>query len=110
MSGSLHDKHQKFAKLLLRLDSNFVTDIPYTSDKLIDIEKAVRAMAREDRYSRRLLSISLVDFLQNSKSKKLKSRICDSSLLDVLYVFLITTGLVPRKLAAIDWMSEQVHP
>jgi hypothetical protein len=62
------------------LASNFVTDIPYTSDKLTDIEKAVRVMAREDRYSRRLLSISLVDFLQNSKSKKLKSRMCDSSI------------------------------
>jgi hypothetical protein len=23
---------------------------------------------------------------------------------------LISTGLVPRKLAALDWMSEQVHP
>ncbi len=26
------------------------------------------------------------------------------------HIDLITTGLVPRKLAAIDWMSEQVHP
>jgi len=79
------------------LDSNFVTDIPYVSDKLIDIEKAVRVMAREDRYSRRLLSISLVDFLQNSKNKKLKSRMCDSSMLDVLYVFLIANYDLDRK-------------
>jgi len=50
------------------LDSNFTTDIPHTSDNLSDLEKAVRVMARENRFSRRLLSVSLVDFLQISRS------------------------------------------
>jgi hypothetical protein len=27
-----------------------------------------------------------------------------------LIIVLIPAGLVPRKLAALDWMSEQVHP
>lgn len=79
------------------LNSNFVTDIPYTSDKLMDLEKAIRVMARENRLSRRVLSISLVDFLQNSRSKKLKARLSDSSLLDVLYVFLISDYDLDRK-------------
>lgn len=79
------------------LDVNFITDIPYTSDKLEDIEKAIRVMARENRFSRRMLAISLVDFLQNSRNKKLKSRISDSSMLDVLYLFQISNYDLDRK-------------
>lgn len=72
------------------LQSNFITGVPYASHQLSDIEKAVRVMAREDRLSRRALAMSLVDFLQNSRSQKLKSRVASSLVQDVLYVFLIS--------------------
>jgi len=72
------------------LQSNFITDVPYASHELSDIEKAVRVMAREVRQSRRALSTSLVDFLQNSRSQKLKSRVAGSPAQDVLYVFLVS--------------------
>ena len=79
------------------LDSNLITDVPYTSNKLTDIEKAVRVMARENRFSRRLLSISLVDFLENSEVRRAKARVNDSPLLDARYVFLISDYDSNRK-------------
>ena len=79
------------------LDSNLITDVPYTSSKLTDIEKAIRVMARENRLSRRLLSISLVDFLEDSQTKKTKSRVNDSPMLDARYVFLISDYDSNRK-------------
>ncbi len=79
------------------LDSNLITDLPYTSDKLPDLEKAFRVMARENRFSRRLLSISLVDFLQNSQERRSKARVSDSPLLDARYVFLISDYDSNRK-------------
>lgn len=87
----IEELHQTF------LDSNLITDVPYTSDKLTDIEKAIRVMAREDRFSRRLLSISLVEFLQNSRDQRLKSRITDSEMLSTRYVFLISDYDLNRK-------------
>lgn len=79
------------------LQSNLITDIPYASHQLSDIEKAVRVMAREDRLSRRALSTSLVGFLQNSRSQKLKSRVAGSPTQDVLYVFLISDYDADRR-------------
>lgn len=79
------------------LDSNFITDLPHISHKLTDLEKAMRVMARENRFSRRLLSISLVDFLQNSRAQRTKSRLTDSSVLDARYVFLISDYDSNRK-------------
>src|SRR4030095_1067013 len=79
------------------LDSNLITDLPYTSDKLSDLEKAIRIMARENRFSRRLLSISLVDFLLNSKERRSKARVSDSELLDARYVFVISDYDSNRK-------------
>lgn len=79
------------------LDSNFITDIPYTSDELIDIEKAIRIMARENRFSRRMLATTFVDFLQNCKKQKIKSRVADGSIIDVMYVFLVSNYDLDRK-------------
>lgn len=79
------------------LDSNFVADLPYTSDKLADLEKAIRVMARENRFSRRLLSISLVNFLETSKAQGTKARVIDSPLLDARYVFQISDYDSNRK-------------
>ncbi|HXQ72755.1 MAG TPA: hypothetical protein VN844_19815 [Pyrinomonadaceae bacterium] len=79
------------------LDSNLITDLPHTSDKLPDLEKAIRVMARENRFSRRLLSISLVDFLRNSQERRSKARVSDSPLLDARYVFLISDYDSNRK-------------
>lgn len=79
------------------LQSNFITDVPYASHQFSDIEKAVRVMAREDRLSRRALSTSLVDFLQNSRSQKLKSRVAGSPAQDVLYVFLVSDYDADRR-------------
>lgn len=79
------------------LDSNLITDFPHTSGKLPDLEKAIRVMARENRFSRRLLSISLVDFLQNSHERRSKARVSDSPLLDARYVFLISDYDSNRK-------------
>lgn len=73
------------------LDSNFIVNETFTS-KLSEIEKALRIMAKEDRYARRRLSKSLVEFIQNAKSHKLKSRMKpnSSSMTDVIYVFQIS--------------------
>lgn len=87
----IEEMHQTY------LDSNLITDVPYTSSRLTDIEKAIRVMARENRRSRRLLSISLVDFLENCQTKKTKSRVSDSSMLDARYVFLISDYDSNRK-------------
>ena len=46
-------------------------------------------MARENRFSRRHLGKSLIDLLQNSKSKSIKARISDSSISEIRYVFMI---------------------
>lgn len=79
------------------LDRNLITDLPYTSDNLPDLEKAIRVMARENRFSRRLLSISLVDFLQHSRERRTKARVSDSSLIDARYVFLLSDYDSNRK-------------
>src|SRR5205085_9734133 len=86
----------------------FITDVPYASSNLSDIEKAVRVMARENRFSRRILSTSLVDFLQNSRSQKLKSRVSDNSNLDVLYVFLVSNYDSDRKANLAELMGRCV--
>ena len=87
----IEEMHQTY------LDSNLITDVPYTSDKLTEIEKAIRVMARENRLSRRLLSISLVDFLENSQTKRTKARVNESPMLDARYVFLISDYDSNRK-------------
>jgi len=79
------------------LDSNLISDLPYTSDNLLDIEKAIRVMARETRLARRMLAISLVDFLQSAKGKKLKSRVSEGNISEVLYVFQISKYENDRK-------------
>lgn len=73
------------------LTTNFITGSSY-ANKLSDIEKALRVMARENRMSRRMLSVSLTDFLQNSKSQRIKSRlnINSSSMSDLAYVFQVS--------------------
>lgn len=71
------------------LDENLISDVPNVSTELTDIEKAVRIMARENRSSRRVLSDSLVDFLQTCRQKNLKSRIADSKTSDTRYVFMV---------------------
>lgn len=78
----IEEIHQTF------LDSNFIIGNSFSTE-LSDIEKAVRIMAREDRYARRRLAISLTDFLQTAKIQKIKSRINpnSSSMDDVIYVF-----------------------
>lgn len=73
------------------ISNNLIEDETF-SNELTDIEKALRIMAREDRFARRRISMSLVDFLQNSKSQNIKARIspnssCES---DVMYVFQIS--------------------
>jgi hypothetical protein len=87
----IEERHQTY------LDSNFIADLPYTSDNLTDLEKAIRVMGRENRFSRRLLSISLVDFLESSKAQRTKARVIDSSLLDARYVFQISDYDSNRK-------------
>jgi hypothetical protein len=78
------------------LDSNFITDLPYASE-FTDLENAMRVMARENRFSRRLIADSLVDFLENSEERKSKSRVCDSPAIDARYVFLIADYDSSRK-------------
>lgn len=70
------------------LNGNFITGDMYATE-LPEMEKAVRIMARENRFSRRLLSISLTDFIQTAKSQNIKARIGlnKSSIDDVIYVF-----------------------
>ncbi len=70
------------------LSSNFITGDSFTNE-LTDLEKALRVMAREDRFARRRISMSLVDFLQNFENQNIKARISPNSSCknEVLYVF-----------------------
>jgi hypothetical protein len=80
------------------LISNFITGDGYATE-LPEMEKAVRIMARENRFSRRLLSSSLTDFIQTAKSQNIKARISlnKSSLDDLLYVFQISSYDTDRR-------------
>lgn len=73
------------------LSSNFIEGDSFASE-LVDLEKALRIMAREDRFARRRISQSLTDFLQNFKSQNIKARISpnSSSVSDVVYVFQVS--------------------
>ena len=88
------------------LNSNFIKGDLYATE-LSEMEKAVRIMARENRLSRRLLSISLTDFLQTSKSKGINARISlnKSSSPDVVYVFQISNYDADREANRLELMA-----
>ena len=63
------------------------SDDPYSAASLTEIERVLRVMAREDRFSRRLLSDQLMRFLETAQPKSIKARMVQS-LSGVRYVFL----------------------
>lgn len=65
-------------------NNGLISGYPYSSTGLVDVEQIVRVMAREDRFSRRMLAEELDRFL---RSKKSRARIVPS-LSGVQYVFL----------------------
>ena len=71
------------------LDNNILPNVTNTPKNLSQFDNAIRYMARENRFSRRHLGKSLIDLLQNSKSKSIKARISDSSISEIRYVFMI---------------------
>jgi len=87
----IEEMHQTY------LDGNLIKDMPHVSTELTDIEKSVRVMARENRLSRRLLSQSLVDFMETWDVEKLKARIADSGISDTRYVFMASDYDGSRK-------------
>ncbi|HEV7643534.1 MAG TPA: hypothetical protein VGO50_06260 [Pyrinomonadaceae bacterium] len=80
------------------LSSNIIFDEDFATE-LTEIEKAVRVLARENRMGRRMLSIALTDFLQNSKKGEYKARIVTdaSSRSDTIYVFQLSNYDSNRK-------------
>ena len=60
----------------------------YFSPGLLTAEPALRELALEDRYWRRMLSKALYDFLELAKARKIRSRIAPSPERNVAYVFL----------------------
>lgn len=61
-----------------------------------EAEFVARTMARENRFCRRVLGSAFIEFLEGSRSKKLRSR-CAQSLSGVTYVFLATDFATPRE-------------
>lgn len=79
------------------VNSELVTTAPFTTGKLTDIENALRAMARENRFARRNLAENFVEFLHDNKDKKIRARLCQSSVSEILYVFLVSSYDIERK-------------
>jgi len=79
------------------VNSELVTTSPFTTGKLTDLENALRAMARENRFARRNLSENFVEFLRDNKDKKTRARLCQSSMSEILYVFLVSSYDIDRK-------------
>jgi len=63
---------------------------------LTEVEQAIRTMAREDRFCRRMLGQAFVDFIQTCAQKKLRSRVIESES-GVVYVFLVQPRGSPRE-------------
>jgi len=59
-----------------------------SNSQIVKFEPALRELALEDRYWRRVLSQSLLEFLDLAKAKKVRSRIAISAERKVAYVFL----------------------
>lgn len=79
------------------VNSELVTNPPFTTGKITDIENALRVMARENRFARRNLAESFVEFLQDTKNKRTRARLYQSSLSEVLYVFLVSSYDIDRE-------------
>lgn len=69
-------------------EDGLTSAIPHSAIKLSTVELLVRTMARENRFSRRILGNSFIEFLELSKQKKVKSRFAVGSMSEVLYLFL----------------------
>ncbi len=79
-------------RLIETLSEDYRTDgllseYPYSTTQLSEVELAIRAMARENRFSRRLLGKNFMEFLDLTKAKKVRSRVVPS-LSGTQYVFL----------------------
>jgi len=48
------------------------------NSELANMEQAIRTMAREDRFARRILAKTFLDFLAASKRKEVRARLCQS--------------------------------
>lgn len=79
-------------------DNNFLPNATNAPKNLSQFDNAIRSMARENRFSRRHLGKSLIDLLQNSKSKSIKARMSDSSISEIRYVFMIGNYDTNREL------------
>jgi hypothetical protein len=62
---------------------------------MAEAERALRVLAKEDRFSRRMLGRALREFLESSKAGTVRSRIAASQLLGAAYVFLAYSANTP---------------
>ena len=69
------------------ISNDFQTGNMDVGDSLADIEEILRIMAREDRFSRRVLGKSFLEFMELSRQKRIRSRI-KLSPSGIPYVFL----------------------
>ena len=106
-----------------------LSEHPYSAKDLTEVEMLIRVMVREDRFCRRFLSKKFIEFLELTKTKKVKSRVV-SSLSEVNYIFLacphsedrkyrmaelaarcfIVRGLNPEKKLVIGIATEEYEP
>lgn len=68
-------------------NNNLLAEDFQTKVTLIDVEKTLRIMAKEDRFNRRMLSKAFIEFLDLTMKKKIESRLIPG-FSSVLYVFL----------------------
>lgn len=82
------DKDSHIWDRLIEIISNdFQTGNIEVGDSLIDLEQTLRIMAREDRFSRRVLGKSFLQFMELAQQGKVRSRLSRSPS-GVPYVFL----------------------
>ena len=75
---------------------------------LADNERAVRVMAREDRFSRRLLGKAFWEFFELAKGNKVRSRMTKSPS-EVVYVFLAMRHGTPREFRTAELVERSVN-
>jgi hypothetical protein len=69
-------------------EDGLTSAIPNSNITLSNVELLVRAMARENRFSRRMFGKAYIDFLELSKKKQVKSRSINGTTSEILYLFL----------------------
>ncbi len=74
-------------RLIEIISKDFQTGNIEVGDSLIDLEQTLRIMAREDRFSRRVLGKSFLQFMELARQKRVRSQLSQSPS-GVPYVFL----------------------